>query len=58
MTLIGHVFSKFSSPKTVVRLMSKKSSFRGRFDRQRNKCVETLLQSKRQHFHRNDFHID
>ena len=49
MTLIADVFLKFWTPKNVVRYMSKKSRFRGPFDRQDDKPAQTLLQSERQH---------
>ena len=51
MTLIADVFPKFRTPKGVVRWMSKKSRFRGPFDRQDGKPAETLLQSQRQHLY-------
>ena len=49
MTLIADVFPELPAPKNVVRSMSKKLRFTGRFDRQHGKWVETLLQSERQH---------
>ena len=48
MTLIADVFSKLQTPKNVVRYMSKKSRFRGPFERQHGKWTQTLLQSERQ----------
>ena len=48
MTFIADVFPKLRAPKNVVRKTSKKSCFRGPFDRQHGKWVETLLQSKRE----------
>ena len=53
MTLIGDVFPKLRTPENVVRYMSKKSRFKGPFDRQHGTQVQTLLQSERQH----DYHI-
>ena len=49
MTLIADLFPKLCTPKNVVRYMSKKSRFKGPFDRQQGKRVQTLLQSQRQH---------
>ena len=51
MTLIADVFPELPAPKNVVRSMSKKLRFTGRFDRQHGKWVETLLQSERQHLY-------
>ena len=48
MTVIADVFPKLTGPKNVISKMSKKSCFRGSFDRQHGKWLETLLQSKRQ----------
>ena len=48
MILIDDVFAKLTAPKNVVRSMSKKSYFRGPFDRQHNKWVETLLEFEQQ----------
>ena len=45
MTLIADLFAKLRTPKNVVRYMSKKSRFKGPFDRQHGKRVQTLLQS-------------
>ena len=45
MTLIADLFAKVRTPKNVVRYMSKKSHFKGPFDRQHGKRVETLLRS-------------
>ena len=47
MTLIPDVFQKLRNPKNVVRYMSKKSRFRGTFDRQHGERAQTLLQSER-----------
>ena len=49
MTLIADLFSKLRTPENVVRYMSKKSRFKGPFDRQHGKRVQTLLRSERQH---------
>ena len=49
MSFIADLFAKLRTPKNVVRYMSKKSSLKGRFDRQHGKRVQTLLQSEPQH---------
>ena len=49
MTFIVDLFPKLRTPKNVVRYMSKKSRFKGPFDRQHGKRVQTLLQSDPQH---------
>ena len=49
MTFIVDLFPKLRTPKNVVRYMSKKSRFKGPFDRQHRKRVQTLLQSDPQH---------
>ena len=49
MTLIADLFPKLHTPKNVVRYMSKKSRFKGPFDRQHGKLVQTLLRSDPQH---------
>ena len=43
MTLIADLFAKLRTPKNVVRYLSKKSRFKGPFDRQHGKRVQTLL---------------
>ena len=43
MTLIADLFPKLRAPKNVVRYMSKKSCFKGPFDWQHGKRVQTLL---------------
>ena len=48
MTLIAEVFLELPAPKNMVGSMSKKLCFRGPFDSQHGKWVETLLQSERQ----------
>ena len=49
MTFIADLFPKLRTPKNVVRYMSKKSRFKGPFDRQHSKRVQTLLRSEPQH---------
>ena len=49
MTLIADLFPKLRTPKNVVSYMSKNSRFKGPFDRQHGKRVQTLLQSEPQH---------
>ena len=49
MTFIADLFPKLGTPENVVRYMSKKSRFKGPFDRQHGKRVQTLLRSERQH---------
>ena len=49
MTLIADLFPKSRTPENVIRYMSKKSRFKGPFDRQYGKRVQTLLRSERQH---------
>ena len=49
MTLIADLFAKLRTPKNVDRYLSKKSRFKGHFDRQHGKRVQTLLQSEPQH---------
>ena len=51
MTLIAEVFRKLRSPKNVVRSMSKKSRFRGSFEKQHSKRSQTLWKFKRQHLY-------
>ena len=48
-TLIADLFPKLCTTKNVVRYMSKKSRFKGPFDRQHGNRVQTLLRSERQH---------
>ena len=52
MTFIADLFAKLRTPKNVVRYLSKKSRFKGLFDRQHGKCVQTLLRSESQHRYR------
>ena len=49
MTLIADLFPKLRTPKNGLRYMSKKSSFKGPFDRQHGKWVQTLLRCQPQH---------
>ena len=49
MTLIADLFPKLRTPKNVDRYMSKKSRFKGPFDRQHGKRVQTPLPSEPQH---------
>ena len=53
MTFIADSFPKLRIPKNVVRYLSKKSRFKGPFDRQHGKRVQTLLGSEPQ----NRYHI-
>ena len=48
MTLIADVFPELLAPKNLVRSMSKKLCFRGPFDGQNGKWVETFVESERQ----------
>ena len=45
MTFIADLFAKLRTPKYVDRYLSKKSRFKGPFDRQHGKRVQTLLRS-------------
>ena len=49
MTFTANAFRKLRTPKNVVRYISKKSQFKGPFDRQYGKRAKILLQSERQH---------
>ena len=49
MTFIANLFPKLRTPKNVVRYMSKKSQFKGPFDKQHSKRVQNLLRSEPQH---------
>ena len=53
MTFIADLFAKLRTPKNVVRYLSKKSRFKGPFDKQHGKRVQTLSQSEPQ----NRYHI-
>ena len=43
MTIIADLFPKLRNPENVVRYMSKKSRFKGPFDRPHGTLVQTLL---------------
>ena len=49
MILIADFFPKLRTPENVVRDMSKKSRFKGPFDRKDGKRIQTLLRSGQQH---------
>ena len=49
MTFIADLFPKLRTRKDVVRYLSKKSRFKGLFDRQHGKRVQTLLRSESQY---------
>ena len=49
MTLIADLFPILRTPKKGVRYISKKSYFKGPFDRHHGKRVQTMLQSEREH---------
>ena len=49
MTLIADSFPKLRTPENVARYMLKKSRFKGPFDRQHGKRIQTLLRSEQQH---------
>ena len=49
MTLIADLFPKLRTPKKVFIYMSKKSRFKGPFDKQHGKRVQRLLRSEPQH---------
>ena len=51
MTLIAYFFPKLRTPENVARYMSKKSRFKGPFDRQHGNRIQTLLRSGEQHFY-------
>ena len=53
MTLIADLFPKLRTHKNVVRYNSEKPRFKGPFDRQHGKRVQTLLRSEPQ----NRYHI-
>ena len=53
MSFIADSFAKLRTPKNVDRYLSKKSRFKGPFDRQHGKRVQTPLKSEPQH----KFHI-
>ena len=43
MTLTADIFPKLRTPKNMVRLMRKKSRFRGSFEKQHGECRQTLF---------------
>ena len=45
MTLISDLFPKLLTPENLARYMSQNSRFKGPFDRQHGKRVQTLLRS-------------
>ena len=49
MTLIAYLFPKLRTPENVARYMSKKSCFKGPFDREHGKRIQTLLRSRQKH---------
>ena len=49
MSFIADLFAKLRPPKNVVRYLFKKSRFKGPFDREHGKRVQTLLRSEPQH---------
>ena len=49
MTYIADSFPKLRTPKNVVRYLSKKPRFKGPFDRQHGKRVQTLLRLEPEH---------
>ena len=49
MTLIADFFPKLRTPENVARYMYNKSRFKGPFDRQHGKRVQTVLPSGQQH---------
>ena len=49
MIFIADLLPKLRTPKNVVRYMSKKSRFKGPFDKQHSKRFQTLLRSEPQH---------
>ena len=53
MTLIADFFQKLRTPENVARYMSNKSRFKGTFDRQHGKRVQTVLRSGQKQFYHN-----
>ena len=49
MTFLVEIFPVLRTPKNVVRSMSKKSRFKGPFDREHGKRVQTLLRFDPEH---------
>ena len=51
MTLIAYFLPNLRPPENAARYMSKKSRFKGPFDRQHDKRIQTLLRSGQQHYY-------
>ena len=51
MTLISNFFPKLRTRENVARYMSNKSRFKGLFDRQHGKRVQTVLRYGQKHFY-------
>ena len=51
MTLLADLFPKLRTTEKEARYMSKKSRFKGPFDRQHGKPVQTLLRPEQRHRH-------
>ena len=51
MTLLADLFPKLRTPVKEVRYILKKSRFKGPFDRQHGKRVQTLLRHEQRHRH-------
>ena len=51
MTLLANLFPKLRTTEKAARYMSKKSCFKGPFDRQHGKRVQTLFRPEQQHRH-------
>ena len=51
MTLLANLFAKLPTPEKGARYMSKKSRFKGPFDRQHGKLVQALLRPEQRHRH-------
>ena len=52
MTLLANLFPKLRTSEKGVRYMSKKSRFKGPFNRQHGERVQTLLRPEQRHRHR------
>ena len=53
MTLIANVFRKLSTPKEIVRSMTKKSLFKRSAEKEHGKCYQTLFKFEGQHLYHN-----
>ena len=51
MTLLANLFPKLRTPGKAARYISKKSRFKGPFDKQHGKRVQTLLRPEQQNRH-------